>query len=239
MLKKLTFLLIFLGISSTSFCADFDSLPWTKENLMEILLTLVPSEPNVLEAGSRFGEHTVWFAQKWPKSKIYTFEANPNYFPQITQATAPYQNIHFFPYGLSDKSGYYDFYISHFVVGGNSLLPSAEWKEDFYQDEKIRVYCKNLDEWFEEQSISQIDLVWFDLEGAELQILKGAPKTLLNTSIIYTEVNFQEFRKGMVQFDALYDFLIANGFILHAISGSNPHEQADAIFIKLKNLILN
>lgn len=232
MYKKAVYFSLLLFISEC-FSLNRDNLPWSSAHPQEELARIMPACPYILEAGARLGEHTVWFVNKWPKATVYSFEANPSYFDSIRTAIARYPSIHFFPYGVAPKSGEYDFYISRHAIGANSLLPSTKEREDFYLDEKITVFCRNLDEWFKEENIAKLDLIWFDLEGIELSIFKSIPAILSKTSIIYTEVNFQEFRKGMAQFDELYEFLTIQGFRLHCLCpiGSTRDEQADAIFI--------
>jgi len=45
-----------------------------------------------------------------------------------------------------------------------------------------------LDIFVKEHDIKKIDLLKFDTEGNELNILNGAKKTLKNTSVVYLEI---------------------------------------------------
>ncbi|MCZ6521781.1 MAG: FkbM family methyltransferase, partial [Bacteroidetes bacterium] len=89
-----------------------------------------------------------------------------------------------------------------------------------------------------------------DVQGAELLILKNAPKILKNCLIIHTEVEFLEMYKKQPLFSDIEHFLRKKGFILHNFHTldrrmvsplANPNNEfdglnqvlfADAVFIK-------
>lgn len=53
---------------------------------------------------------------------------------------------------------------------------------------KLKVQCQTLDNFAKENSINKIDVLKFDTEGNELNILKGAKKILKHTDILYFEI---------------------------------------------------
>lgn len=137
------------------------------------------------------------------------------------------------------------FFVSRLNAGCSSLLTdnfsSVDWpfdgdpgKEDFsnnhYMDVPITVSVTTINAWGKENNISNIDYIWLDTEGAELQILSCATDFLSDVRVISTEVNFQEFRSGMAQFSQLYEFLTKQNFSLKYIWG-NPKWQATAMFL--------
>jgi hypothetical protein len=58
--------------------------------------------------------------------------------------------------------------------------------------------------------ILSIDFFWLDTEGYEYYILQHAP--LDKIKYIYTEINYQEFRKGTSKYDDINNLLTSNGF---------------------------
>jgi hypothetical protein len=63
------------------------------------------------------------------------------------------------------------------------------------------------------QNISQVDIIWMDLQGAELLALKGLDKYLDTVKYIFTEVSHQPIYTGQVMFNELNSFTINRGFI--------------------------
>jgi hypothetical protein len=79
---------------------------------------------------------------------------------------------------------------------------------------KLKVQCQTLDNFVKEHHIKKIDLLKFDTEGNELNILKGARKALKNTKVVYFEILskksffFNKFKK-------INSILLNNNFFLY------------------------
>jgi hypothetical protein len=107
-------------------------------------------------------------------------------------------------------------------------------KEDMhgYDDIESGCYCISINDYLAELTEYKrpIDFMWLDAEGAELKILQGASKILDKVKVISCELNFQQFRKGAVMFDELYEFIVTNNFELKYIWGRD-NWQGTGIFI--------
>jgi FkbM family methyltransferase len=79
---------------------------------------------------------------------------------------------------------------------------------------KLRVQCKTLDNFIKKHQIKKIDLLKFDTEGNELNILKGAKKALKKTRVIYFEILSQNFLFHK-KFDKVNSILLNNNFFLY------------------------
>lgn len=64
------------------------------------------------------------------------------------------------------------------------------------------------------QEMKDITLLVLDIQGAELEALKGAVKTLAKTKYIFTEVSILPLYKSQATFEQLLKFLELNGFYL-------------------------
>jgi len=215
-----------------SVCA-LEDLPWTTGthgSELEIVRPFLPEDPVILEAGAHYGEDTLAFIHHWPGATVYAFEPYCEYFFQLQKAVSKEPGIEIFPYGLYSKTGFYDFHVSATWDGASSLFASSEGPVEYF-DMMTTVLCKKLDEWAEEEQVDRIDYMWLDMEGAELEMFKGAPQILQTVRAISTEVNFRQFRKGMAQFPEMKDYLEKAGFTLFKIWGS-PDWQATAVFIR-------
>jgi hypothetical protein len=90
-----------------------------------------------------------------------------------------------------------------------------------------------LDDWSKKMNIdiSDYNLLVLDVQGYELEVLKGAEKTLENINVIVTEILREELYEGCVMYQELEAFLNQRGFQMtqsNWVGGS----YGDAIFIK-------
>lgn len=207
---------------------------------LDLIAQFLPDDPTILEAGAYNGNDSLVLAQKWPKGKVLSFEPNPHAYEQFRQKTQGQPNIFGFNLALSHFNGAALFNVCYGSTGDNpifegasSLLPASPWMEIHYQGPKIQVPCVKLDTWAKENRIEQIDFMWLDLEGMELQVLQSSPETLSKVKVIYTETNFMEFRVGTTQYQDLNAFLEKEGFALLAHwYVENFKGQGNAIFIR-------
>lgn len=74
------------------------------------------------------------------------------------------------------------------------------------------VTTKRLDDISE---IDSIDFLKLDVQGAEVDCLRGATRLLRNCAVVYTEVNFVPMYKDMALFGDVDLLMRENGFLLH------------------------
>lgn len=124
-------------------------------------------------------------------------------------------------------------------VGASSMfkfidgLNGTPFGQNLVQNE-IRVKANTLDCWCEENNISQVDIMWVDVQGSELLVFKGAEKILSNTRIIMTEVGLKPYYEGHTLKKDIDEFLFGLGF--RELEGSfelNGFDyEANTIYIK-------
>ena len=116
------------------------------------------------------------------------------------------------------------------------LLPPharlTEGRSDITFSEIITVPTITLDAWSKQQAISQIDLLWLDLQGAELFALQGAVQLLTSVKAIHTEINEAERYIGGVLYDELKLFLEMHDFYPH-IKAIHKHSWGNALFVRI------
>jgi len=85
-------------------------------------------------------------------------------------------------------------------------------------------------------------LIKVDVQGAELDVLKGAPQTLKNTEMVILEVSFFEFMKGAPQFSEVISFMKNIGFVAYDFFDRSHRPldgalgQVDIAFVKEKGI---
>jgi FkbM family methyltransferase len=103
--------------------------------------------------------------------------------------------------------------------------------------EVIEVTTKSLDDIFIDNKI-QAEKIFLnlDIQGAELEALKGAESLLKNVHFIYTEVNREEVYKGCATVEELDTFLKHRGFVRVATRWIIRAGWGDALYMKKRDL---
>ena len=97
--------------------------------------------------------------------------------------------------------------------GASSLFKSnGTYKIEEYVQDEIETNCHRLDTVMEQYNIPQVDIIWMDLQGAELLALKGLGDKLTSVEYIYIEVSHREIYTGQVMYKELDNFITANNF---------------------------
>ncbi len=208
------------------------------ENKLDYLREYLPSNPVIVEAGAHYGDDTLRFIEKWPDSTIYSFEPNPHAYHELCENTQDNPQVHRIPYALGTQIEMVPFHVCHgtegnqpeLYEGASSLLESSDAMRIHYQGPQILVPCTTLDHWCNVTQVKSIDLLWLDLEGMELQVLKNSQEILKTVRALFIEINFYPFRKEMTLFYDLKAFLEMNGFRLLA-QWYDPGLQGNAIFV--------
>lgn len=97
----------------------------------------------------------------------------------------------------------------------SSLLPPKEHlieHPDILFEKNIEVRTITLDDWVDENSITRVDLLWLDLQGYELAILKASPRILKSIKVIHTEVCLKELYTGCPLYTEVRNWLEKQGF---------------------------
>jgi FkbM family methyltransferase len=97
--------------------------------------------------------------------------------------------------------------------GASSLFQAnSAYRLKKYIQIMVKVPCRTLDSVCNELGIGSVDLIWIDLQGAELKALKGFGKRLSDTRYIHVELTYKEIYVGQPLFWEVDDFLKSQGF---------------------------
>lgn len=174
------------------------------------------SARNVFEIGACEGEDTIDYARVFPRACFWLFEPLPSNFEKLEALLMrhPEINAKAFPLALSDQTGTATFHVSsadenmksdssETTLAGtksSSLLAPRDDKPanlqwlDFSQS--IQVQTETLDSFCERNSVSHIDFVHMDVQGAELKVLAGAKRMLPRIKAVWMEVAFEPTYEG-------------------------------------------
>lgn len=154
---------------------------------------------NNTEAGEIF--HTLSVA------RVLAFEADPEACEQVNALNAHFAaDISAYPYALSDKPGQQTLYItrnklcSSLYKPNEKILERYDHLEDACLDTTCPIEVTSLDWFMEQENVSTIDFIKIDVQGAELDVFKGASKAMPQLLGLCTEVEFAELYQGQPLF---------------------------------------
>ena len=182
------------------------ALKWSHRDLehLEAVMALVKGRTAVVQAGANLGVFPKRLAQSF--QTVYTFEPAPDLFA-IVQANAPEANIIKFQAALGSTHGLVGVSrvrrdgkpnahegITHVVPGGN--IPTMR---------------------IDDLALPVCELIYLDIEGMELDALKGAIGTLMHCRpVVAVEVNKNLAYVGLTEHD-IYAFMADMGY-QHALT---------------------
>lgn len=151
------------------------------------LQRLTAAEPlrTIFDVGGNFGQSALRFSRAFPQARIYTFEPVPDSFRELEARIVKMRNIEPFNIGFGDMPGRFQIQIQP-DSQGNSLASKSSGGG------AVEVRLETVDAFVAEKGINQIDLLKIDVEGFELQVLKGASGMLRDGAVrhIFAECVF-------------------------------------------------
>ena len=179
----------------------------------------------VLDIGARDCIQSRELATVFPSATVVAIECNPDTLPACRAVAAANPRITLIEQAVHEHTGRTDFYQidrDNTVTawpdgnpGASSLFKATgRYPIEDYKQFKITVDCDRIDHICQNLQIDNIDLIWIDLQGAELIALRSAGTMLQNVRYIHTEVSFKPLYHGQCLYEELDKFLRHNGFEL-------------------------
>ena len=182
----------------------------------------------ILDIGSWHLRQSIEFASIFPDATIDAFEPVPDSYQlckdrlnALNDQTKRRIRVH--NIALSNKKSTIPFYpvdpalSSTPNIGASSMfrfidgLNGTPFGQQLVQQE-IQVEANTLDNWCKENKVTKVDIMWVDVQGAELLVFQGAEKILKNTRIIMTEVGLKPYYEGHTLKADIDNFLFGLGF---------------------------
>lgn len=202
-------------------------------NFYELPTLLGKDNPVILDIGSNDGGHTLGFLKLFKNPKVYAFEPDPRAQARFRRNVQD-DRAKLFEIAISSVDGETKFHMSN-------GLPSPDWEEtlpggwdmsgsirnpkghlDMYPwctfDKSIKVQTNTLDRWCDKEGVKAIDLIWADVQGAEVDLIMGGLEALDKTRYFYTEYCDQELYEGQISLRQILK-LLPDFKVLYRFSG--------------------
>ena len=147
---------------------------WSK-NLCLQTLEFATNNRVAVDIGAHVGLTTLHWQSKF--DKVIAFEPMPNHFECLVENTKEFKNIITHNYGICNEQGQLEGAYKNSNSGSFQLLdenfkqPRGTKKKDIWS-----IPTRRLDDF----KLENVDLIKIDVEGWELEVLKGAKHTLTN-----------------------------------------------------------
>jgi len=179
-------------------------------------------QPIICDIGSRDATEGLYLFHELDSKKLHVFEPNPEAIAKCKENIKKENNVILNEFGLSDKKGEIEFYpidsqsSERKDIGLSSLYkinPAYTKRRGSIEQKSIKIQVTTLDEYFMDKEMPNI--LWVDVEGAELKVFEGGKNVLKNVELIQVEVGFREMHIGKPLFWEIDDFLKQNDFLFY------------------------
>jgi FkbM family methyltransferase len=195
----------------------------------------------IIDIGANEGQFIDKISKILPDVNIYSFEPLKDSFIKLEKKISGKENITAFNFALGDEE-------KENIINRNEYSPSSSLleltdlhKNAFPVTKKVKeeiIYIKVLDKIVKELELKKKVFLKIDVQGYELNVLRGAENTIKDVDIILIETSFYELYKDQPLFGDIYNFLSNKGFnyagSLEQLYDARDGKilQADSIFIR-------
>lgn len=181
----------------------------------------------ILDIGSRDCGESLELARAFPNARIFAFECNPQTLPLCRKAAENCSAITLCPYAVNSYDGECTFYPidptrtrttwADGNPGASSLFKAnGNYEHETYVQNEIQVPCRRIESVLKELGVDHVDLIWMDLQGAELIALQSMESYLDGVHSIHTEVTHRAMYTGQNMFSDIHTFLLGREFVANS-----------------------
>lgn len=190
----------------------------------------------VLDIGANRGQFLEDWVNHLPKAKFYCFEPISEEFNNLKETAKKYRNeIITINSAVGNSIGRIKFQRNNYTPS-SSILTATKANETYFPQtantELIDVKIIRLDDFFDKIDPKDLLEIFLkiDVQGYELEVLKGSVNVLQNTKICLLEINFDNLYEGQPTFKQIFDFLTEYGFEYKGAFGQVFNKNGNLIF---------
>jgi FkbM family methyltransferase len=166
-----------------------------------------------IDGGAAEGEWADELRQIYPSASVLCVEPRAESQPELKRRAAATPGlVHVAQTLLGAREGTIEFYESEH---NSSMLKDAAGRE---WGKKVIAPVTTLDALITKLGLPEPELIKLDLQGAELEALRGATRCLAHAEAVMLEVSFIEFQKGMPLIGEVIPFMAGHGFRLYDVT---------------------
>lgn len=173
----------------------------------------------VIDGGVRFGFAASWVALA-PHVRLVGFEPHEPECDRLTREYAGVVDATLVAKGLAAEPEVAEFQITRAAWGSSRFTPDLAGTAHLgYQRgaevrEVVEVEFVRLDDWCADNGVERVDAIKLDIEGGELDALRGSTRLLRDVRALQVEVKFSAVNVGQPLYGEIAAFLDEHGFAL-------------------------
>lgn len=194
----------------------------------------------IIDVGAGIGQFSLFALRKFPAATIYALEPLPDSYRKATAALGFAKRVSLVQAAAGAERRKELIHVTQDRHSSSLRTLTSEQTTQFPGTEathRIEVQVAPLDELVSSWEIRSPVLLKLDVQGTELDALRGAREFLAHVSEVYVECSFVELYRGQALAHEVIAFLSDSGFVLRGFysprygrDGTNI--QADALFSK-------
>ncbi|PCJ57470.1 MAG: hypothetical protein COA79_15680 [Planctomycetota bacterium] len=182
-----------------------------------VLRIITNSQPQLIfDVGANVGEWSKLVSKMVPSCKIHAFEIVPSTYEQLLHATDSLSNVMQINYGLSSKEDMITISLGKNSATATGCRIEGMSYHDNYYDQEIQCKTVKACTHMMDHKINNIDFVKIDVEGMDLQVIKGFEDQLQNVCAVQFEYGIFNISSHDLLAD-FYNYLINSGFVVGKI----------------------
>jgi FkbM family methyltransferase len=172
-----------------------------------------------VDVGSRDGVRPAWRALH-PNALLIGFDPDPLECARLNAAAGDPARERYEPFALGAESGAGLLHLTRDPQSSSLYEPNEATLRrypELWRHEPVgrkTVQLSSIDDWSASAAVTGIDVIKVDVQGAELDVLRGARRMLSSARIVETEVEFQELYNGQPLFCDVVSFMHEQGLEL-------------------------
>lgn len=191
---------------------------------------------HILDIGAHSGEWSRTAKYVFPNSTVYLIEPLEEMEVKLKEFCEEFPPSRYFLNGAGAVEGILYLTAGEELVGANFLQEENQYLKSDRTQREVKIITLN--SLIEKNEIEIPQLVKLDVQGFELEVLKGAELLFGKTEIFILEVSLFEFIKGTPLFSDVVHFMAQKGYEVYDFPGflrrpfDNALGQIDVTFVK-------
>ena len=205
------------------------SVEWSLRHIKQ--LGFQPSQ--IIDVGAYVGGWTRMVKSIFPEANVLMIEAQQQREADLQRVSTEFPGavtyrIRLLGANHQERAGFYE------LETGSSVL----FEQSSIARRKVEYEMCTLDEVAAEARFEEVSFLKLDVQGYELEVLKGADRTLSNVEVIFMEVSLLGVNKGAPLLNEVVQFMAARRFRVYDICSfirrplDNALWQSDFLFVK-------
>ena len=191
-----------------------------------------------VDGGAADGSWARQFKRIWPDAKLLCVDPRDDTADALKRLAAELPGISVAKTLVGDREGDVEYFVHS---DQSSMLPDAHGKS---WGRRATASITTLDALVAKLNLPHPDLIKLDLQGAELDCLRGATRCLAHAEAVLLEVSFIELQKGMPLIGDVIPFMAQRGFRVYDIVSlwhrplDGAMAQGDFLFLAERSTLL-